>query len=367
MDVGRFFGGTSTVIIAEIGTSHGGELGHARELVDAAAEAGADCVKTQIVYADEIVHPLTGRVSLPGGEIPLYERFRELEVSPAFFAALAEHCGRRGVTFLASVFGRRSLEVLGRLRGLGVDAVKIASPELNHLPLLHAVAETGLEIVLSTGVATLSDIERAVDACGDACGMLHCVTAYPAPEEEYNLRVVPALRQIFGVGVGVSDHSTDPVLVPAAAVSLGADVIEKHLTLSREGNGLDDRVALEPAAFSDMVRAVRRAERQGPEHTFGELRERYGASRLEKVLGDGVKRLAPSEKANYGRSNRSILATADIPEGEPIDTHNAAILRSEHNLTPGLSPSLWERIRGARAVRPIENGTGVRFDHLLTR
>ena len=219
MGVERFFAADRTVIIAEIGTSHRGDPARARALVDAAAKAGADCVKTQIVYAEEIVHPNTGLVELPGGAVSLFDRFRQLEVSRQFFAEMNEYCERRNVAFLASCFGPRSL---ADLVALGLDTVKIASPELNHVPLLDRVRDAGLSAILSTGVSTLADIDRAVRRIGpEAAALMHCVTAYPAPETEYNLRVISNLSRALEVPVGVSDHSLDPRLVPAAAVASG--------------------------------------------------------------------------------------------------------------------------------------------------
>ena len=371
MGLERYLPVNRATAIAEIGTSHGGDRGRARELVDAASEAGADCIKTQIVYADEIVHPKTGMVSLPGGEVPLFERFRELEVAPDFFAEMAEHCLSRGVAFLASCFGPRSLQVVS---SIGLDTVKIASPELNHAPLLRRLRGAGLAAILSTGVSTLSDIERAVEITGVAgsarnagSAIMHCVTAYPAPEEDYNLRVIGNLAAVFGVPVGVSDHSLDPELVPAAAVAVGARAVEKHFTLSRSGGGLDDRIALEPAQFSAMVSAIRAVEDRSSAEALDELGSRFGKERVARILGDGVKRLARSERLNYGRSNRSILATRDIAAGEPIGDDNAAALRSEKNLEPGLSPFHWDDIRGTRAARNIADGSGIRWEHLLAR
>mgnify|MGYP006266628791 CR=1 FL=1 len=355
----------STRVIAEIGTAHAGDDARARELVDAAVEAGADIVKTQIVYAGEIVHPNTGPVELPGGPVPLFERFRELEVAPDFFVRLADHCEHRGVAFLASCFGPRSLADLLHLRA---SAVKIASPELNHAPLLQSVRDAGLELILSSGVSTLCDIERALHVTGvDSTTLLHCVTAYPAPETEYNLRTISTLSAAFGVSVGISDHSTDPVLVPAAAVALGAPVVEKHFTLSRTYGGLDDPIALEPQPFAEMVAAIRAAETQSTDATLADLAARYGTDRLAAVLGDGVKRLAAAEAANYGRSNRSILATANIAAGELLGPENIAVLRSEKNIEPGLSPFHWETVAGARATRDIADGTGILWEHLIRR
>lgn len=363
MALERYLNSGRTFVIAEIGTAHQGDRPRALELIDAAADSGADCVKTQVVYADEIVHRKTGLVELPGGAVPLWERFRELEVDPQLFADMASRCKERGVLFLASCFGERSL---ADLRALGSKIVKIASPELNHYPLLETVRKAGLDVVLSTGVATLGDIDAALGRLQSVgIALMHCVTAYPAPPEDYNLLLLQTLPAVFGVAVGVSDHSLDPILVPATAAALGAACIEKHFSLERSGGGLDDPIALEPQEFREMVDAIREAESAGRSEALGTLEKRYGSEQLKKVIGNGVKRLAPSEAANYGSTNRSILAVRDIQAGEPIGPQNAAILRSEKNLTPGLPPREWPVVLGARAAVPIQDGEGIRWEQLL--
>lgn len=361
--------GSRPLLIAEIGTSHQGDIGHARELIDAAAESGADCVKTQIVYADELVHPRTGLVELPGGSVPLWERFRALQADRSLFEEMNRRCRERGVSFLASCFGERSLQ---EVRALQLPSVKIASPELNHLPLLRAVREAGLHVFLSGGVSTLSDIDEALRYLSPGrTTLMHCVTAYPAPPEEYNLRLIRTLSGVFGIPVGVSDHSLDPLIVPTIAAALGATCIEKHFTLAKSGGGLDDPIALEPEGFRKMVASVNdvASESAGASGTdeglWSALRRRFGATEMEAVLGDGVKRLAPSERSNYGRTNRSILSVADIAPGETLTEQNVAILRSEKNLTPGLHPRYWELVLGAQVIREIGDGEGLRWDHLL--
>jgi sialic acid synthase SpsE len=256
---GRTVGhGHPCLVIAELGTSHGGDLGRARALIDAAAAAGADCIKFQLVHADEILHPRSGFVPLPSGPVALYEQFQALERGMEFYAAVKEHTETAGCRFLCSPFGIRSAR---ELKALGVEALKIASPELNHYPLLQEVSSYGLPLFLSSGVSLLGDIERALAITGrEQVVLLHCITSYPAPEAEYNLAVLDSLRGVLGVPVGLSDHSLDPVLVPALAVLHGACAIEKHFTLSRAGSGLDDPIALDPADFHRMVAAVRRAE-----------------------------------------------------------------------------------------------------------
>jgi sialic acid synthase SpsE len=359
---GRVFSGKRVLIIAELGTSHGGAPHKARALIDAAADAGADCVKFQIVYADEILHPNTGEVPLPGGSIGLYDRFKQLEAAPSFFAGMKAYAEARGLLFLATPFGLRSAR---ELRALNPRFLKAASPELNYTALLEELASYKLPILLSSGVSRLSDIEGALDILGrERTCLLHCVSSYPAPEKDYNLRVLGSLGAVFGLPLGVSDHSLDPVLVPALAAALGAAVIEKHLCLSRTDPGLDDPIALPPGDFKRMVEAVRAVSAGEGEAAVEALIRERGRETVEAALGDGVKRLAPSEAANYARTNRSIHALRDISPGELLGPDNMAVLRTEKRLRPGLPP-VWEsRVYGRRARNFIPSGQGIRFEDL---
>lgn len=370
----REFGPGRTLVIAEIGTGHGGSFAKAEELIAAAAEAGADCAKFQCVFAEEIIHPKTGAVPLPGGDIALYDRFRALEEGEDFYARLKAIVEARGLVFLCTPFGPRSAALLRRI---GARAMKVASPELNHFPLIDELGSYGLPTILSSGVSTLGDIDRAIrrfeaawrGAEGGAAtegrpelALLHCVTAYPAPASDYNLRVLAPLASIFGIPVGVSDHSLDPVLVPALSVAAGGCVVEKHVCLSRKDPGLDDPIALPPEDFSRMARAVRRAESARPGDTMAELASEYGRDAVEAALGDGVKRLAPSEEANYRRTNRSVHAMRDIKRGEAFAEADLALLRTEKILRPGLDPELLPAILGRRAARDVPSGEGVEWE-----
>jgi sialic acid synthase SpsE len=356
---GRTFDSRAPLVIAEIGTGHGGDAGKAAELIAAAAESGAGCAKFQCVFADEIIHPKTGLVPLPGGPTPLFEVFRALERDHDFYARLKEMTETRGLIFLCTPFGRRSAELLW---SIGARAMKIASPELNHLPLLDQLAGYGLPVILSSGVSTLADIEAALAVLdGVETALLHCVTAYPAPPEDYNLRLLSAYATLFGVPLGVSDHSLDPVLVPSLAVASGAAIVEKHLCLSRSDPGLDDPIALDPADFSRMRRAIAAAATD-PEGSIEGLRADFGADIVSSTLGDGRKRLAPSEEANYGRTNRSIHALGDIARGELFSEANLALLRTEKVLRPGLRPRDWEVVVGRRAATDIPAGEGLRWE-----
>jgi sialic acid synthase SpsE len=351
-------------IIAEIGTSHGGDPVKARELIAAAAEAGADCVKCQIVFADEILHPKTGMVSLPGGDNPLFDVFKELEQGESFYGMMKEEAENRGLLFLATPFGPKSAALLHKLQP---KAVKIASPELNYTALLENIAAWGLPVYLSTGVSTLGDIEEAVSILrGKVPGitLLHCITAYPAPPEEYNVRILPNLAGIFGLPAGISDHSLDPVLVPVLGTAMEASALEKHICLSRQGSGLDDPVALEPDAFGVMVKAVRRAAAMDSAEVIAELKTQYSPELVEKTLGNGVKALSPSEAANYGRTNRSIHALVDIAEGTVIEKSMIGVLRTEKVLRPGLPPCWEKAILGRKAQKNIPAGEGIRFEDI---
>lgn len=377
----QFFSGV--FIIAEAGTSHGGDKEKAKDLIAAAAEAGADCVKFQAVFADEIIHPRTGKVPLPGGDVPLYEVFKRLERHTDFYAALKEETESKGCVFLCTPFGIKSA---GMLKRLGVRMIKIASPELNHFPLLREVASYRLPVILSTGVSTLEDIASALSffprnetesdgspfpshpALFAPVILLHCITAYPAPEEEYNLQLIPKLSARFNVPVGLSDHSADPLLVPSAAAALGARAVEKHICLRHNEAGLDDPFALKPGQFEEMVREIRRYERlyseTGTEAGLKALRESCGCKRAERIIGDGVKRLAPSEAGNYARTNRSIHAVIDLSEGAVLSKKNIAVLRTEKVLTPGLHPKWFDTILGRRLERPVPAGEGIGWEDL---
>ncbi|MDR0453029.1 MAG: N-acetylneuraminate synthase family protein [Treponema sp.] len=359
---GKTYGAGNPLIIAELGTSHGADAGKARELIDAAAEAGAGCVKFQMVYADEILHPNTGLVELPGGSTRLYDAFKRLEAASRFFADAKDYAEKRGLLFLCTPFGERSA---AELAALDPALFKIASPELNYTALLERIAGYNKPVLLSSGVSRLGDIEEALEILrGIPVCLLHCVTAYPAPETEYNLRVLKSLRAVFGLSAGVSDHSLDPELVPSLAVAMGAVAVEKHFCLSRKDGGLDDLIALPPSDFRRMVLAVRRAAGMESGALVAELARERGADLVEAVLGDGAKRLAPSERASYGRTGRSLHALRDIMQGEFIRADMFGALRTEKNLRPGLPPSWAGRITGRVARQPIPAGEGIRFEDL---
>ncbi len=258
------------------------------------------------------------------------------------------------------------------LISLGAGILKIASPELNHYPLLEEACRRPL--ILSTGVSTLADIEESVRYLRSAAparpplALLHCITSYPAPEEQYNLRLIPLLSGIFGLPAGISDHSVDPHLVPGLAAAMGAVLIEKHLTLSREGSGLDDPIALTPEAFQAMVKTVRACEGASIDEAvkvLSDSRGSYSRERIEEVLGSGRKLLAPAEAPYYGGSKRSLVALRDLESGEYLSTENSALLRSEQGHSPGLPPRFMNTVMGRRLNLPVRAAEGITWRHLL--
>ena len=370
------------MIIAEIGTAHNGSFEKAKELMDGAVKAGADAVKFQWVYADEILHENTGIVNLPTGQIRLYDRFKELEVSPDFFVKCLDYAHNLGVKFVCSPFGIRSLKELIAING---DVIKIASPELNHFPLLQELkkaVDSGLKtpVVLSSGVSKLADIEKALDTLDFSAEkssqftLLHCITSYPAPEAEYNVRLVKTLHDIFGINTGISDHSLDPVLVPVLSTIMGGTVIEKHITLSKKTSGLDDPVALEIDEFANMVYSVHQTQailkrygaEEGAKVALKQMYDLYGEEKVKTVLGTGYKRLAKSESANYGRTNRSIHFLHDMKAGDTIEEKDVSILRTEKVLSVGLSPEYLPTIIGSKLTQSVSSGDGVEWKKLLS-
>lgn len=354
------------LIIAEIGTAHSGDRSKAAELITAAAESRAEVCKFQWVIADEIIHPRTGQVDLPGGPTDLYRRFRSLEQPREFYAYLKTETEKRGMEFLCSPFGRESLQGLA---SLGETCVKIASPELNYYPLLKGADAMMESVILSTGVSRLGDIENALTRLSRPAALLHCVTSYPAPEEDYNLRVLPHLREIFGSLMGVSDHSADPLIIPLLAVLAGGRILEKHFTLKKDGDGLDDPIALTPPDFERMVHAVRQMEQEldtsPPEDVFHDLKDHFGSARVESILGSGKKELAPSEAGFYRRTNRSLHALRELPAGTILTEENTALLRTESSLDPGLPPEWQPAVMGKKIRRRVPDGGGITLNDLL--
>lgn len=306
--------GAPTFIIAEAGINHNGDPELARRLVDVSADAGADAVKFQTFDPDLLAAgsaAAAGYQAARTGASTQRELLAGLTLPRGAWRELAEQAHGRGLAFLSTPFDADSLELVV---SLGVGAVKVASGEVTNLPFLHEVASVGLPVVLSTGMATFDEVDAAVAAVEGAqtlC-LLHCVTAYPAPEDEANLRAIPAMAERYGVPVGWSDHTTGSVTA-VAAVALGAAVLEKHVTTDRGLPGPDHAASLEPDGLRDYVTSVRTARRS---------------------LGDGMKRPTDSERANLEVARRSWHAARDLTAGTRLDVDDLLALRPATGIPP---------------------------------
>lgn len=323
------------IIIAEAGVNHNGSMEMARQLIDAAAEAGVDYVKFQTFKADKLVTREARQAeyqkrNIGDGADSQYEMLRKLELSEEDHRELKDYCRQKGVRFLSTAFDLESVEFLHELcPGLW----KIPSGEITNYPYLRKIAGYNEEVVMSTGMSTDEDVEKALLALREngqdleKVTLLHCNTQYPTPMEDVNLLAMNSLRR-FVKRVGFSDH-TRGIEVPIAAAALGADVVEKHFTLSRSLPGPDHKASLEPQELKAMVKAIRN---------------------VSEALGDGRKRVTPSEAANRDVARKSIVASRPIKRGE---------LLSEENMTAkrpggGISPMRWKEVEGTAAIRDFK-------------
>ncbi|MBP2315839.1 pseudaminic acid synthase [Azospirillum soli] len=332
--------GHAPYVIAELSGNHNGELSRALALIDAAKAAGADAVKLQTYTADTITIDHDGPgFRLEGGlwqGRTLHDLYREAHTPWEWHEPLFAHARSLGLTIFSSPFDETAVELLERL---DAPAFKIASFELNDLPLIRRAAWSGKPLIMSTGLATLGEVGEAVEAAGDVpLVLLHCVSGYPTPPEDSNLRTIPHLGKAFGVAAGLSDH-THGTAVPVAAAALGAVVIEKHFTLSRAEGGVDSAFSLEPAEFKAMADAVRIA--------WAALgRVHYGVK--------------PSEAG--GRDyRRSLYVVADVPAGAPLTAENVRSIRPGFGMEPKHLPA----VLGRRAARALRRGEPLRWDMLL--
>ncbi len=361
--------GAPVFVVAEVGSNHNGELALARELVQRAAAQGADAVKFQLFRADSLYPANCGVVDTPMGAVDLFQVLVEYALPEEWLQELALLARAEGLGFLCTAFDEGTLATV---ETLAPAAIKIASPELNYLPLLCSAARLQRPLVCSTGLCTLLDIDEAVTTVraerADAeIVLLQCVSAYPLPPEESNLRAIETLERAFGLPAGCSDHTVEAERAPAIAAAAGACLIEKHLTLDRSLPGPDHPFALEPDELGQLVRVVHRLDQLDRPERLSWCRQEYGDSVVERMLGNGRKEIQPSERPLYPGDKRSIHALREISAGETLSSENVRILRSERNLTPGLHPRNWEIVCGAVTTRPIAAGEGLSWEHLLRR
>jgi N,N'-diacetyllegionaminate synthase len=324
-----------TLIIAEAGVNHNGDIRLAKQLIDLAADSGADLVKFQTFSAQRLSTAYAQKASYQNLTTDVSESqlqmLRRLELDAGMHETLIDHCSARGIGFFSTGF---DIESVNLLVALGQDHFKIPSGEITNLPYLRHIGALGRRILLSTGMATLGEIEAAIDqleASGTARGdmvVLHCTTEYPTPMAEVNLLAMQNIGNALGVAVGYSDHTVG-IEVSVAAVALGARVIEKHFTLDRNLPGPDHKASLEPAELTALVRAIRN---------------------VEEALGNGIKRPTPSELKNRQIVRKSLVAAVPIARGEEFSVHNMAVKRPG----TGLSPMRWDEMLGRHAQRGYE-------------
>ncbi|HUX91581.1 MAG TPA: N-acetylneuraminate synthase [Gallionellaceae bacterium] len=323
---------TKTYIIAEAGVNHNGDIELAKQLIDAAVEAGADLVKFQTFNANRLVTRTAKKADYQNkstdSKESQHEMLRKLEVTADMHKILIEHCATRNIGFFSTGFDVESIDLLV---SLGQDHFKIPSGEITNLPYLRHIGRLGKAVILSTGMATMGEIEAAIEALEQVgtlrenITVLHCTTEYPTPMAEVNLRAMQSIHAAFGVTIGYSDH-TSGIEVAIAAVALGAKVIEKHFTLDRNLPGPDHKASLEPQELKAMVAAIRN---------------------IEIALGDGIKRLTPSEARNKPIARKSLVASQTIKAGEVFSEQNITTKRPG----TGISPMRWDEIIGRTALR----------------
>ena len=322
----------STLIIAEAGVNHNGDVELAKQLIDAAAHGGADLVKFQTFDAEQLATQTAPKAEYQqrttGESQSQFAMLHQLELDSEAHEALIAHCSSRNIGFFSTGF---DIESLNYLVSLGAERFKIPSGEITNLPYLRCVGGFGKPVILSTGMASLGEIEAALQVLEIAgtprtqVTVLHCNTEYPTPMSDVNLRAMCSIREAFGVAVGYSDHTLG-IEVPVAAVALGAAVIEKHLTLDRNLSGPDHKSSLEPEEFAAMVCAIRN---------------------IEQAMGDGIKRPSLTESKNKSIARKSLVAAKPIFAGEQFTDENVTAKRPG----TGISPMSWDEVIGRIAIR----------------
>ncbi|WMJ83315.1 N-acetylneuraminate synthase [Oscillospiraceae bacterium LTW-04] len=317
-------------IIAEAGVNHNGSMDLAKQLVDIAAKAGADYIKFQTWKSESIISRYAPKAKYQaeatGNGGTMLGMVKKLELSFDNFRELKACCQKAGIGFLSTPFDIESAEFLFYL---GVDAIKIPSGEITNLPLLEVIASFPNPILLSTGMCTLQEIEDAIAVLQkgwvESIALLHCNTQYPTPMNDINLRAMQTLKERFGFPVGLSDHSQG-IEVPIAAAALGAEVIEKHFTLSHQLAGPDHKASADPNELADMIRGIRN---------------------IELAMGTGEKTVTESERENIAAARKSIVAARSILKGEVFTPDNITTKRPG----TGISPMKWHAVIGMAAKR----------------
>ncbi len=332
--------GHPVYIVAEISANHHQDIGRALELIERARDCGADAVKVQTYRPDTITIDCDNEHFRIKGTVwegkTLYRLYEEACMPWEWYPALEESAEKTGIDLFSTPFDPTAVDFL---ETMDVPAYKVASFELVDIPLLKRIAFTGKPIIMSTGMATLAEIEEAVhailDSGNDQIALLKCTSAYPAPPQEMNLKTIGNLAEIFGVPAGLSDHTLGSAAA-VAAVALGACIVEKHFTLSREEPGPDSAFSTEPSEFRAMVDDIRTAE---------------------KALGRVSFEVTEKQKENRV-FRRSLFVVKDMKKGEILSHDNVRSIRPGH----GLHTRYMDQILGRKATRGIERGTPLSWD-----
>ena len=324
-----------TLIIAEAGVNHNGNLALAKKLIETASQCGADVVKFQTFRAELLATKKAARakyqienIGKDGSQISM---LKKLELKQEDYKSLLKYSKDKDIEFLSTAFDDKSIEFLDKL---GIKRWKIPSGEITNLPYLRAIAKKNMPVILSTGMADMGDIRDAIEAMENSglsrtsITVLQCTTEYPAPYDEINLNAMKTIKDEFDVKIGYSDH-TEGIEVAIAAVALGASVIEKHLTLSKQMEGPDHKASIEPEQFREMIKSIRIVERS---------------------LGNGIKIPGQSETKNMLIARKSIVAASQIRRGDIISERNLTTKRPGS----GISPMEWDRLIGTLAQKDYE-------------
>ncbi len=331
-------------IIAEAGVNHNGDINLAYKLIDVAKEAGADAVKFQTFKTEKVISKYAPMVEYQrrnlGKDIPQHEMVKKLELSFDDFEKLKEYADEKGIIFLSSPFDHESIDFLEDL----VPYYKVPSGEIINYPYLKHIASKEKPIIMSTGMATLGEVERAIDTIKSVnprveIYLLHCTTNYPTPFEEVNLRAMLTLKEAFKLPVGYSDHTLG-IEVPVAAVALGAVVIEKHFTLDKNLPGPDHKASLEPDELKAMVQAIRN---------------------IEKALGNGIKKPNKSEIKIMKAARKKLVALRDISVGEILKESDVEIKRAPD----GLDPKYLDIVIGKKLLKPVKKDEPITWEHFM--
>ncbi len=317
-------------IIAEAGVNHNGSLDCAKQLIDVAAESGADAVKFQTFISEQCISKWADKAnyqkSTTSASESQLDMVKKLELSFEAFGELKEYCKIKDILFMSTAFDLDSADFLNQME---LDIFKIPSGEITNYPLIKKIGGFTKKVILSTGMSNIDEIGKAIEILKEQgtknISLLHCNTQYPTPMEDVNLRAMLQLKDTFNLPVGYSDH-TMGIEIPIAAVALGASVIEKHFTLDRNMEGPDHKASLEPNELQVMVQSIRN---------------------IEKALGNGNKVISKSEKKNISIVRKSIVAKCDIKAGEVFTESNITTKRPG----TGISPMLWNQVIGQTAIR----------------